>query len=129
MATTVQKTFAELHERQYGHTMTDPVEVTTLRLRAIGSVDRPTLPELAERGAGSAEPGGTRPVYVSADRPAVPYALYTREALLAGDEIAGPAVIAEHTATTVIHAGDRLRVGRHGELVIRVGHDTEGSPR
>jgi N-methylhydantoinase A len=61
---------------------------------------------------------------VSADRPAVPYALYTRETLFAGEEIAGPAVIAEHTATTVIHAGDHLSVGRHGELVISVGHET-----
>jgi len=57
-------------------------------------------------------------VYVSERQPAVAYALYTREALLAGDEIAGPAVIAEHTATTVIHAGDHLRVGPHGEMVI-----------
>jgi N-methylhydantoinase A len=43
--------------------------------------------------------------------------------LLAGDEISGPAVISEHTATTVLHAGDRLRVGRHGEMVITVGTD------
>jgi N-methylhydantoinase A len=125
MVATVENTFAQLHERQYGHTMTDPVEVTTLRLRATGSVDRPTLPLLAARESGSAQPDGTRPVYVSADRPAVPYSLYTRESLLAGDEIAGPAVIAEHTATTVLHAGDHLSVGRHGELVITVGHDTE----
>jgi len=57
-------------------------------------------------------------VYVSESEPDVPYALYTREALLAGDAISGPAVIAEHTATTVIHVGDRLRVGPHGEMVI-----------
>jgi len=125
LARTVEHTFAQLHERQYGHTMTDPVEVTTLRLRATGSVDRPTLPLLAERTSGSLRADGTRPVYVSADEPAVPYALYTREALFSGDEIAGPAVIAEHTATTVIHAGDHLSVGRHGELVISVGHETE----
>lgn len=129
MVATVEETFAQLHERQYGHTMTDPVEVTTLRLRATGSVDRPTLPVLAERASGSARPDGSRQVYVSADRPAVPYSLYTRESLLAGDEIAGPAVIAEHTATTVIHTGDHLSVGRYGEFVIRVGHDTEGGSR
>jgi N-methylhydantoinase A len=121
----VEDTFARLHERQYGHTMTDPIEVTTLRLRATGSVDRPTLPLLAERTSGAPRPDGTRPVYVSAGRPAVPYALHTREDLLAGDEIAGPAVIAEHTATTVIHAGDHLSVGRYGELVISVGHESE----
>jgi N-methylhydantoinase A len=120
---TVAATFARLHERQYGHTMTDPVEVTTLRLRATGSSDKPTLPELAKRTSGTAVPDGTRPVYRSAEHPAVPYALYTREALLAGDEIAGPAVISEHTATTVIHTGDHLRVGPHGELLITIGQE------
>jgi N-methylhydantoinase A len=122
----VEATFATLHERQYGHTMTDPVEVTTLRLRATGSADKPSLPELAARTSGAAQPDGTRPVYRSPEHPAVPYALYTRETLLAGDEIAGPAVIAEHTATTVIHTGDHLRVGRLGELLITVGHEEAG---
>jgi N-methylhydantoinase A len=60
-------------------------------------------------------------VFLSAEQPDVAYALYTRENLLAGDEIAGPAVISEHTATTVIHAGDTLVVGPHGEMVITVG--------
>ncbi|HVV20102.1 MAG TPA: hydantoinase/oxoprolinase family protein [Pseudonocardiaceae bacterium] len=119
----IEEAFARLHARQYGHTMTDPVEVTTLRLRATGSVDKPKPPELAPRTSGAPEPDGTRPVYRSDEHPAVPYALYTREALLAGDEIAGPAVIAEHTATTVIHTGDHLRVGAHGELLITVGGD------
>ncbi|HEY1485840.1 MAG TPA: hydantoinase/oxoprolinase family protein, partial [Micromonosporaceae bacterium] len=117
----VADAFARLHERQYGHTMTDPVEVTTLRLRATGSVAKPTPPPVPTRTSGAPTPTGSRPVYRSADQPVVPYALYTRESLLAGDEIAGPVVIAEHTATTVIHTGDHLRVGPHGELLITVG--------
>jgi N-methylhydantoinase A len=120
LAATVEREFAELHERQYGHTMDDPIEVTTLRLRASGVVERPALPRLAPRESGAPEPEGTRDVYVSAQRPAVPYALYTRETLGAGDRITGPAVIAEHTATTVIHDGDQLVVGAHGEMVITV---------
>jgi N-methylhydantoinase A len=119
LAATVEQEFTELHERQYGHTMDDPIEVTTLRLRATGQVSKPTLPVLSPR-SDTLTPDGTRDVYVSAEQPAVPYALYTRETLLAGDEIAGPAVIAEHTATTVIHAGDRLQVGSHGEMVIKL---------
>jgi N-methylhydantoinase A len=54
------------------------------------------------------------------------YARYARESLLAGDEIDGPAVISEHTATTVIHAGDRLRVGGRGELIITVRAEQRG---
>ena len=56
------------------------------------------------------------------------YARYARDSLLAGDEIEGPAVISEHTATTVIHAGDRLRVGGHGELVITVATEDTANP-
>lgn len=117
---TVEKEFTELHERQYGHTMTDPIEVTARRLRATGVVDKPSLPTLPARESGVVSQHGTRSVYLSEAEPAVPYALYTREDLLAGDVIAGPAVIAEHTATTVIHANDTLRVGEFGELVIAV---------
>jgi N-methylhydantoinase A len=124
VAAAVERDFAALHERQYGHVMDDPIETTTMRLRATGGVDRPTLPLLPVREEGAPQPDGHRDVWVSDAEPAVPYALYTRETLLAGDEIAGPAVISEHTATTVIHAADALRVGPHGELVITVG--TEG---
>jgi N-methylhydantoinase A len=119
----VEQQFTELHERQYGHTMDDPVEVTTMRLRATGTVDKPVLPVLSTRDGGRPEPDGQRAVYLSDEEPEARYALYTRESLLAGDEIAGPAVISEHTATTVLHAGDHLRVGRHGEMVITVGTD------
>jgi N-methylhydantoinase A len=124
VAAEVQKLFTELHERQYGHVMEDPIEVTTMRLRATGAVGKPTLPILPTRSGPTPAPEGHRNVHLSDSQPAVPYALYTREQLLAGDEINGPAVISEHTATTVIHAGDALRVGTHGEMVISIG--TEG---
>jgi N-methylhydantoinase A len=119
----VEREFSELHERQYGHTMQDPIEMTTMRLRATGVVDKPSLRQFPSRQEGKPEPDGVRPVYLSEDQPKVGYALYTREALMAGDEIAGPAVVSEHTATTVIHAGDALKVGEHGELIITVGAD------
>ncbi|MEU9889789.1 hydantoinase/oxoprolinase family protein [Sphaerisporangium sp. NPDC051011] len=129
MAGAVETSFARLHERQYGHVMDDPIEVTTLRLRAVGAVDKPALPPVAARTSGELRPEGARAVYLSDDRPDAPYALYTREALLAGDVIEGPAVIAEHTATTVLHAGDGLVVGSYGELVISVNHQTEPGDR
>jgi N-methylhydantoinase A len=116
--------FTTLHERQYGHTMADPVEITTLRLRATGLVDKPSFPVADTRQDGAPQSFGTRPVYLSEEQPAVDYTLYTREQLLAGDMLEGPAVVAEHTATTVLHDGDTLRVGEHGELVITINHET-----
>ena len=121
IAAEIESAFTQMHERQYGHGMDDPVEVTTMRLRATGLVDKPTLPTVPARSGAGLEPQGSRPVYLSPAEPAVPYALYAREDLLAGDRITGPAVISEHTATTVLHGGDDLLVGEHGELVVTVG--------
>lgn len=122
---TIQGAFSELHERQYGHVMSDPIEITTLRLLAIGVVDKPSLPKLEARSGQLPAPRRRR-VFVDSDD-GVDYALYAREVLRSTDTIQGPAVITEHTATTVLHAGDRLSVGGYGELVISIA--TEGATR
>jgi N-methylhydantoinase A len=46
---------------------------------------------------------------------------FTRDALLAGNRIKGPALIEEHASTTVLAPGDALEVDRFGNLVIVVG--------
>ncbi|MCU1420115.1 MAG: 5-oxoprolinase (ATP-hydrolyzing) [Mycetocola sp.] len=123
----VAERFAQLHERQYGHIMSDPVEVTTLRLRGIGIIDKPSLPTVPERREGAPTRLGSRVVHL-ADGVQSVYSLYSREQLLAGDSIHGPAVITEHTATTVIHEGDLLTVGSYGELVVAILADSPASP-
>lgn len=115
----IRTEFDKLHLRQYGHTMDDPIEITTLRLQAIGVVDKPDLPKIAARSAGDTFPVSVRTVTLP-DETEADYALVARENLLAGDIIEGPAVVTEHTATTVLHAGDRLEVGTYGELVISI---------
>ncbi|MDR0346554.1 MAG: hypothetical protein LBI49_26220, partial [Nocardiopsaceae bacterium] len=65
-------------------------------------------------------------VHLSAGRPEVPYRLYRRQDLRAGDRIGGPAVITEHTATTVVHERDLLAVGRYGEMIISLGPPGSG---
>jgi N-methylhydantoinase A len=122
----IERDFTEQHERQYGHTMTDPVEAVAMRLRATGVVSKPAWPLLGASGGTSPEADGARAVYLSDETDDVGYRLFTRERLLAGHEIDGPAIVSEHTATTVIHAGDHLRVGPHGELVITTGAGREG---
>ncbi|NIA25528.1 MAG: hydantoinase/oxoprolinase family protein [Gammaproteobacteria bacterium] len=119
----IQEAFALAHERQYGHAMTDPVEVVTLRLQALGVVERPVLREI-EPNRGAVKPFGERQVY-RASGSRVPYSLYEREELRQGARIEGPAVISEHTATTVIHEGDVAVVGPYGELQITVAREEE----
>ncbi len=109
--------FARMHEERYGHRMQDPVELVTARLRAVGRVPTPDLP-LIGRGDPKGARSGTRPVQRDGG---VDYAIYRREALGRGDVVDGPAVVEEHTATTVLHCSDQLVVGDHGELLVTVG--------
>lgn len=115
--------FTHMHKHMYGHSMSDPLEITALRLRSVGVVDKPKLPSAPLRPSGRPERELVRRVQTTAG-PA-DYHVYLRESLCAGDRISGPAVIAEHTATTILHDGDRLAVGRLGELIIHV--DVEGA--
>jgi N-methylhydantoinase A len=121
----VREKFEELHARQYGHIMTDPIEITTLRLSAIGIIDKPSLPKVEVRGGDVLPQPGSRSVYVVSDQGET-YALFAREDLRGGDILTGPAVVTEHTATTVMHAGDCLEIGAYGEMIISIGFAEEG---
>ena len=63
---------------------------------------------------------GTRPVYFAEAGRHVDTPTYDREALLAGNRIAGPALIEEYASTTVVHPGDVVNVDAFGDLVIEI---------
>ena len=111
--------FAEAHERAYGHTMPDPIEVVAVRLSAIGRQARPHVPEQERRTGVTVAPRAARRV-IGANGSIEEYGLYHRDDFRHGDEILGPAVIGEHTGTTVLHAGDRASIGAYGQIVITV---------
>ncbi|MCA9908146.1 MAG: hydantoinase/oxoprolinase family protein, partial [Anaerolineae bacterium] len=119
----VIEAFNKVHQQAYGHSMMeDPIEIVTLRLRAVGVLPNPDLPQL-ERGTGQLDAArkGTRDVYVRENRARVTYTVYDRMKLGAGDRIEGPAIIEEPSSTTMIHTGDVLTVGAYGELTIQIG--------
>ena len=120
LAAEVREAFGAAHETQYGHRTGDPVEIVTIRVRGAGLVPRPHVPRVAA-GDGNAAPRTTRGVWRGGERGRVDYAVYERDVLTPGVSVDGPAVIEERTATTVIHAGDSLSVGAHGELDITIG--------
>lgn len=122
----IREEFDLLHLRQYGHTMDDPIETTTLRLNAVGIVDKPDLPKAALRPEAETLMARQRTVVLDSDTTAS-YALVAREDLFAGDILEGPAVVTEHTATTVLHEGDRLTVGEYGELIIAIQYAQKGA--
>lgn len=116
----ISEEFAMAHEKAYGHAMPDPIEMVAVRLSAFGNVDQPKLPEISARTSGSLQPIGTRDVY-QANGKRISYAIYHRDDFSKGDTFNGPAIVNEHTGTTVIHPGDSVTIGAHGEIVISLG--------
>lgn len=115
----IESLFNAAHEKQYGHAMQDPIQIVTLRLRAVGLLGRPDLPNLDADTAAPAS-NGSRQIYRSRTGGREPYFIYDRDVLRAGMQIRGPAIIEEPTSTTVIHRNDNLVTGRYGELLVSI---------
>ena len=116
----IRTAFDALYEHRYAHHSPDePVEMVNIRLAMIGKRPKLSFPRLAK--GDRARPSRQRQVYFSDTRKALPCPVYQREALGAGSEIAGPALIQEHGTTTVLFEQDACTVAPSGELVIAVG--------
>ncbi|GAB2933947.1 hydantoinase/oxoprolinase family protein [Streptomyces mayteni] len=120
--------FHRQHEKSYGFAHPgSPVQLVNLRVTALGEVPRPALPRLQD---GAAEPPaeavtGHRQVdFGAADGP-VPTTVYDRARLLAGNRLAGPAVIEQLDATTVLPPGSTAEVDPFGNLLIDLSQLTE----
>ncbi|NDY58956.1 hydantoinase/oxoprolinase family protein [Desulfovibrio sulfodismutans] len=114
--------FHSLHEKTYGYkTPGRPVQLVTLRLRATGRTAKPGLPrDDALPGLGQEAPCDGSRRLIHQGRP-VSAGFYVRERLLPGHACAGPAVVAEDSATTYVPPGAALRVDALGSLVIDTG--------
>jgi len=113
--------FHEAHERLYRARHEErEVEAVTLRVRAIGAVDRP---EPAPHRSAGRDPSRaldeTSEVRFAEGEFAT--AFYARDRLRAGNRIPGPAIVTETTGTTVIPPGHRARVDRWLNLLITTG--------
>jgi N-methylhydantoinase A len=113
--------FHDLHDRRYGHCAPDaPVEVVNVRLRAVGSVPKPSLPHAQ---AGGPDPASAlmqeRSVVLSEGRRVlVPF--FSGEGLKMGNELLGPTVVVYEDTTIFLGEGDRGVVDESLNLVIDV---------
>ena len=110
----LESLFHEAHEKRFGYRSADPVEIVSLRVAAIGEVAKPALPEWMQGGTLAAALRETREVYFAGGAKSVP--VYLRDKLPRGARTAGPAIVEEMGAVTVVPPGWRLEVGRLGEL-------------
>ena len=118
----LRRLFFAAHERSYGYfNPEDPVEIVNFRLTALGRLKRPEPPAATSLEPIDTQPEnrGERPVYFEGDA-ALATALYHREALVPGHTLAGPAIIEQLDATTLLFPGDRLAVDPAGNLIVEV---------
>jgi len=116
----IRARFDDAHQHRYGYaTPEEEVEMVNLRVVARGARERPVLPAAAPDGEDALI--GTRPVWFADPSAPVDCAVYARDRLRVGDVVKGPAVIEEHSSTTLLWPGDEARVAEGEELVVRVG--------
>ena len=112
--------FDDLHARVYGQSAPgEDAEIVTFRLQAEIEVPKLELAPLPSGDGTSARARtGERPLFdVDADR-FMTAGIYDRAKLAPGDVIAGPAVIEQFDATTLILAGQTATVDRYGLLIM-----------
>jgi N-methylhydantoinase A len=94
----VEAAFAAAHESLYGFALDAPIELVTLRTEATGRMRLPPRPVLAA-GSGAVEEGRFL-VHFAPGTPQVP--LFNRASFGAGDRFAGPAIISQLDATSLV---------------------------
>jgi N-methylhydantoinase A len=116
-----RRRFDEVHEKIHGHAAKEKsVEVVSYRLRVRVSVPkfvpRP-LPDRAPSPPPAEAKKGTRQVLFTALKPEET-AIYDRDRLGVGAAFAGPAIVEQFDATTVVPPGWHAFVDRHGNLIL-----------
>jgi N-methylhydantoinase A len=114
--------FAAVYRAKYGYFYDDvPVELVSVHVTGIGGDKDPVLPQAPERDSDAeAVIFGERSAWSARKRAFLPFTIYRREDLAPGMRFAGPCLVEEDTATTVIDVGGRVGVDRFGSLDISV---------
>jgi len=113
--------FDEVHAKIHGHAAKEKsVEVVSYRLRVRVAVPKYQPQPLPAGAASSPQPAsikGTRRVSFDAGN-ALDTTIYDRDKLSVGVGFAGPAIVEQFDATTVVPPGWHAFVDRHGNLIL-----------
>jgi N-methylhydantoinase A len=114
--------FAAVYRAKYGYFYGDvPVELVAVHVTGIAGDTGPVLPQAPERGSDAeAVIFSERSAWSARRRAFVPFTIYRRDDLAPGMRFAGPCLVEEDTATTVIDVGDQVDVDRLGSLDISI---------
>jgi N-methylhydantoinase A len=113
-----ERAFHQSHRERYGYAdRKRPVEIVSLRVRAVGITDKPRLKRVARTRRGKAKPSSTASLYFGLRATRAP--VYDRDDLGAGQTLKGPAVITEYSSSTLIPPNRVVEVDPWLNLIIR----------
>jgi N-methylhydantoinase A len=112
--TDAEAAFAAAHEGLYGFKLDAAIELVTLRVEAIGR--RPAPPRAVLAAGSGAKPQRRLAVHFVSGTTDIP--LFDRATLGAGDRLAGPAIISQLDATTLVPEGWAGEVHSSGAILL-----------
>jgi N-methylhydantoinase A len=116
---TIETVWQDFHrrfaERYQFNLPGEPIELVDMAATAVSPIAKPDLPRLAASDAAPVAARSRRVVYEDG---AFDVPVYDRAALLAGQRIAGPALVEEAVSVTVLRPGYDLLVDPYGSLEI-----------
>jgi len=119
----IKARFDAVHATRYGYAApAEKAEIVSLRSAVTGLLRKPPFERIPQGGAVPPADAhrGNRAVFFAESGGYVETPTYQRAQLMAGNRIAGPALIEEYASTTVVHPGDVLEVDAFGDLVIAI---------
>jgi N-methylhydantoinase A/oxoprolinase/acetone carboxylase beta subunit len=113
----VRASFHEIYAARYGYAnASEPVEVVTWKLSAVGGSPRIALAKAAASSA-DVRRKSTRRAYFPEARGYADTPVYDRYELAAGTSLTGPAIVEERESTTVLPPGVTATVDEYASLI------------
>jgi len=114
--------FERAHEQIYGYVAPEePIQVVTFRLEAVGAVRRADIRAHPRATAPVATAlAGERSVWLDETKAFVSCPVYDRERLAPGHRLAGPAIVEQMDATTLLLPGQAATVDAYLNLIVEV---------
>ncbi len=111
--------FHQQHQKTYGYSNRQlPVETVTIRVRGSASFPGIELPRFDLEGPEPAQDALIQEKAVFIDGRRLPTSFYLRNRLRPGNQISGPAILLEYSATTLVPPGFQARVDEWLNLIL-----------
>lgn len=115
------RAFHDEHQREFAYSRPEqPVEIFGIRVTAVGRIPKPTLTKYRVDSTAKAEPRQVRPVYFAEMGRFVDTPVFHREDLPAGFKFAGPAIVEQMDATTVVPPAIEAEVDAYRNIIMHV---------